>query len=114
MWFATLDRVHSHFELIDLSPIGRKPILKAKCLLLLSILDSIIASDGCSLKCITFPITWSGIRARLQAFQLRYNQLSEGRGLSCNCNTRMGGNGYDWSSFYNGRMVHKTISIATV
>ena len=43
----------------------------------------------------------------MQAFQLRYNQLFEGRGLSCtNCNTSMEGNGHDWLSFYKGRMVY--------
>jgi len=84
-------------EQIDLSLVGKyeTPIVKAKISqeVVVPILDSIISSDGCSLKHIMFPRHLRGKNARsvsLNQFRERYDMFYDSRGLSCsNCNAEI-------------------------
>ena len=104
----------SVLELIDLSTFGRNkkhdettldPILISHEAVI-PILDSIIESDGCSLKYTVFPITWDDLHETLRPFQRRYSRLFRSQRVSCtNCNTRFSVS----TSMYKGRTYQNNI-----
>ena len=90
-------------EQIDFSLVGKHgifnchPQLQSKILeeAVVPILDSIISSNGCSLKHVMFPPEWRGSNAHaesesLNQFRQRYNILYNSRRLNCSkCNSEM-------------------------
>ena len=100
-------------EQIDLSLVGKHenpeivdPESKISQELVISILDSIISSDGFSLKYTKIPQEWrgNGMNGLTVEFRERYNRLFDERGLSCtSCYTAIQGEGAyssGWLSFY--------------
>lgn len=97
-------------EQIDLSLVGdgEDPTLldpdpPISCDLVLPILDSIIAAEGCSLKHLHFPYMWRKDRSTdtdFHAFILRYNIMRENRDtvtcLNFNCDQNLPVNGNEW------------------
>jgi len=91
-------------ELIDISLIGRhdNPSIHMKSNIseedTVPILDSIISSDGCSLKYIQFPQKWKYISREthpIAELKTRYNQQLNHRGFGCSkCNRNM--NAQEW------------------
>jgi len=84
----------SKVEQIDISLVGKhdEPKIEAKISqeVVLPILDSIISSDGCSLKHITFPHILRARSVSLFQFRERYNILYNSRRLNCfKCNAEM-------------------------
>ena len=81
-------------EQIDISLVGRHEnhfeVIESKIskVVIISILDSIISTDGCSLKSIMFPKKWhGGSIPLLMEFRDRYNRSFDKRRLSCTrCN----------------------------
>jgi len=85
-------------EQIDLSLVGKydnpypAPESKISQEVVAPILNSIVSSEGCSLKCIQFPYKWLGRTNHLRDFRRRYNELFSGRNMICSkCNAEIQG-----------------------
>jgi len=84
-------------EQIDLGLVGKydrpqiKPELKISQEVIISVLDSIISSDECSLKHIMFPQQWRDAQSEsLNQFRTRYNTFLANLELNCaKCNAEM-------------------------
>ena len=77
-----------------------------------TILDSIISTNGCSLKYIQFPERWRrGVRIQaIKAFQDRFNRYLNSRGISCaKCNKKMGSGTINNSRYWMSTLFQNSI-----
>jgi len=106
-------------EQIDLSltAVGEDPKLVPEppisCELVLPVLDSIIAREGCTLKHLQFPYKWRQWRRRqadpeFHAFIRRYNEMLNNRDtVSClNCDVDLPEDGYNWINIRDGSKLY--------
>ncbi|KAL7451731.1 hypothetical protein ACHAWC_003540 [Mediolabrus comicus] len=96
-------RGSANIEQIDLSLTanGESPILDPdppiSCELVVPILDSIIAAEGCALKHLQFPYHWRSPNSELSALIVRYNAMvNNGDTIRCvHCNQHLP-DGHEW------------------